>query len=166
MENFNEIWDIYNNSFPKDEKRDLKLQKKILKNPRYKMESLKDGEEIVGFITTWDLDEFLFVEHFAIDEKHRGKSYGKKFLERLIDTTNKKIVLEVEKPNTIQAKRRINFYERLNFKLNKYPYEQPAYDKDKESIPLMIMTYPNSIEKEEFNIVKDKLYNVVYSNRN
>lgn len=163
MENFNEIWDIYNSSFPEDEKRNLNSQKKVLKNPRYKMKSLKDDGKVVGFITTWDMNDFLFVEHFAIDEKYRGRSYGKKFLKKLIDKTDKNIVLEVEKPNTTQAKRRINFYERLNFKLNNYDYKQPAYGKDKEPMPLMIMTYPATIGKVEFNEVKNNLYNIVYS---
>lgn len=163
MENFNKIWDIYNSSFPEDEKRNLNLQKEILKDPRYKMKSLKDDEKVVGFITTWDMDDYLFVEHFAIDEKHRGKSYGKKFLKDLIDKTDKNVVLEVELPDTKIAKRRIGFYESLNFKLNNYDYMQPAYGKDKEPMPLMIMTYPETIDKDEFNEVKDNLYNIVYA---
>ncbi|MGO1369677.1 GNAT family N-acetyltransferase [Senegalia sp. (in: firmicutes)] len=163
MENFDKIWDIYNSSFPEDEKRNLNLQKEILKDPRYKMKSLKDDEKVVGFITTWDMDDYLFVEHFAIDEKYRGKSYGKKFLKDLINKTDKNVVLEVELPDTKIAKRRIGFYERLNFKLNNYDYMQPAYGKDKEPMPLMIMTYPETIDKDEFNEVKDNLYNIVYS---
>ncbi|MGO1371989.1 MAG: GNAT family N-acetyltransferase [Senegalia sp. (in: firmicutes)] len=163
MENFDKIWDIYNSSFPEDEKRNLNLQKEILKDPRYKMKSLKDDEKVVGFITTWDMDDYLFVEHFAIDEKYRGKSYGKKFLKDLINKTDKNVVLEVELPDTKIAKRRIGFYERLNFKLNNYDYMQPAYAKDKEPMPLMIMTYPETIDKDEFNEVKDNLYNIVYS---
>ncbi|MBS4535653.1 GNAT family N-acetyltransferase [Clostridium sp. D2Q-14] len=162
MNELNYIWDIYNSSFPEDEKRSIELQKKILKDSRYSFRPLKDKDEIVGFIAIWDLDDFIFIDHYAIDKKYRGKGYGKRFLKELLNEFNKMIVLEVEKPENDIAKRRIKFYEELNFYLNNFSYKQPAYEKNKKSVTLLVMTYPKSVDKDTFNKIKNKLYNDVY----
>ncbi|MCR8969084.1 GNAT family N-acetyltransferase [Facklamia sp. 7083-14-GEN3] len=164
VENFSEMWDIYESSFPEDEKRSLKRQLELLKNPNYQMKSLKDDNKVVGFICFWDIGEYVFIEHFAIDDKYRGRNYGSKFLNAFIGEANKKIVLEVEMPEDILAKRRIKFYQRLDFKLNDYDYTQPPLEEGKNSIPLLLMTYPEAMDQEQFNQVKEALYGVVYSN--
>lgn len=162
MKDFNRIWDIYEKSFPEDERRSIELQKKILKNPKYEFRPLYDNEKIIGLLAKWDLDDFIFVDHFAIDERYRGKGYGKKFIKELLEKSNKIVVLEVEKPETIIAKKRIEFYERLNFHLNHFSYNQPAYGENKKPVPLLIMTYPEPLDEDGFMRIKGKLYKDVY----
>ncbi|MGF3141238.1 GNAT family N-acetyltransferase [Facklamia sp. P13064] len=164
MENFTAIWNIYESSFPEDEKRSLNLQLEILKNPNYQMKALEDDGRVVGFISFWDIGEYVFIEHFAIDDSFRGRNYGSKFLNTFLNEADKKIVLEVEKPEDNITKRRINFYQRLDFKLNAYDYTQPPLEEGKNAIPLLLMTYPEAMDQEQFNKVKEALYRVVYAN--
>ncbi|MCY6369259.1 GNAT family N-acetyltransferase [Clostridium ganghwense] len=161
MQNFDAIWKIYSDSFPKEERRTLEQQINILNKNRYNLNPIYHEDMLVGFYAVWDLDTFLFIEHIAIDRKFRAKGCGSKAIKNIIHKFDK-IILEVEKPETYEAKRRIEFYKRLGFHLNNYDYEQPAYDDNKESVPLLIMSYPNKINENEFENVKNKLYKMVY----
>lgn len=162
MKNFNEIWAIYKEAFPLDECRDLEKQKEILNNSLYKLNPIYDKNKLVGFIALWDIDSFIFIEHFAIKKEFRGKGYGKKIIKEVINNYNKDIILEVERPTTTNSKRRIEFYKRLGFCLNEYEYYQPAYNNDTKSIPLHIMSYNKKMTEVEFNKVKRELYTKVY----
>ncbi|SJZ93067.1 GNAT family N-acetyltransferase [Garciella nitratireducens] len=166
MNEFEQIWKIYQESFPKDEKRNLSLQKQILKNPNYHIIPFYKENILVGFMATWELDweldKFIFIEHYAMDKRYRGQGYGEKFLRDFLQKTSKRIVLEVEKPETSIAKRRIQFYQRLGFYCNPFNYVQPSYEQDQQPVPLLLMTYPDPVSKEIFQHIKDKLYREVY----
>ncbi|MCY6484755.1 GNAT family N-acetyltransferase [Clostridium aestuarii] len=162
MKEFSEIWTIYCESFPEDERRTARQQKEILSNDYYKLKSIYYDNVLAGFYGLWHLEHFIFIEHIAIDKKLRGKGYGSRTIKEIIRKSDKKIILEVEKPKNYEAKKRIEFYEKLGFHLNYYDYEQPAYDETKESVSLMIMSYPNKIATDEFKIIKNELYNRVY----
>ena len=162
MDDLKKAWNIYESSFPEEERRSIELHQEILKKPHYNFEPLYDEENVVGILATWEFEDFIFNEHFAVDPKLRGKGYGSKLLKSFLDRIIKKMVLEVEMPDTEVAKRRIKFYQGLNIHLNDYPYIQPSYGEGKESVPMMIMTYPDPIDEEEFNKIKDKLYKEVY----
>lgn len=162
MENYKEIWEIYKESFPENQRRNSQNQKRILKNPLYKFQPIYFENKLVGFIGIWDLENFVYVEHFAIKKEFRGKGYGKKILKGIIQKYSKKIILEVEKPDTLQAKRRIEFYEKLKFNLNEYDYYQPAYNANTQPVELYIMSFPRKINEVEFMEIRDELYTSVY----
>ncbi len=165
MKEFDEIWNIYCDSFPRDERRNLEQQMIILNNHLYSLNPIYDNKKIVGFYSVWDAETFTFIEHIAIDKKFRRKGWGSKALKEVTHKLDKKIILEVEKPETNEAKKRIKFYKKSGFCLNQYDYEQPAYDKDKQSVPLLIMSYPNKITIDEFKKIKNKLYKMVYNTK-
>ena len=141
-EDFNEIWELYESSFPPDERRDLEKQIKIFHEEAYTFYAVYANGLFIGIMAIWNLGKFVFIEHLAVKEKLRGRGFGAGLLKDFITQRNKKIVLEVDRPNTRAAKRRIKFYEKQGFKLNKYNYIQPPYNKDKNSVPLVLMTYP------------------------
>lgn len=158
-----EIWGIYINSFPENERRSYKNQKEIMNNPLYFIKPiLKDN--LIGFIATWELSKFTFIEHYALKDDERGKGYGTKFLENFVNQNRKLIILEVEIPNTKDAMRRIEFYKKLSFHLNEFEYYQPALNENTSKIPLMIMSYPYKLKKEQFISIRDELYKQVYNN--
>lgn len=162
MSEFQKIWKIYEESFPKSERRNLALQKEVLKNPRYHLRPLYEGKLLIGFLATWGLNEFIFIEHYAIDKKYRAQGYGKKFLRNFLKSTDKSIILEVEKPETMIAKKRILFYKKLHFHCNPFDYVQPPYEENQEPVPLLLMTYPDPISQDAFKNIKNKLYQEVY----
>lgn len=162
---FNQIWNIYEEAFPEDERRSLEQQKEILKNTRYELRPLYDKHRILGFIATWDLDDFIFIEHYAIFNKCRGQGYGTTFLKSFLEEADKNVVLEAEKPVNIIANKRIEFYQDLGFYCNPFDYIQPPYEEGKESVPLLILTYPDAIDKEMFSRIRKRLYKEVYRDK-
>ena len=64
----------YTSSFPEEERRDFFLEE----DSRFEMYAfLRDGI-YVGFITGWQFEGFVYVEHFAIDESARNGGIGAK----------------------------------------------------------------------------------------
>lgn len=60
------------------------------------------------------------------------------------------------------AKKRIEFYKRIGFCENQYPYIQPALRKTTLPLPLKLLSYQNPIDEEEYLLIKDTLYKNVY----
>ncbi|HLC64567.1 MAG TPA: GNAT family N-acetyltransferase [Candidatus Nanoarchaeia archaeon] len=159
---FREAWKIYESSFPSDEKRTLELQKELIKNKQYNFFIVIKDRVLVAIITDWNFEYFLFVDHFAIKEEFRGKGIGTGLLREYLSKNKQKIVLEVERPETEIATKRIKFYEKIGFKLNTFDYIQPPYGKDKNPVPMLLMTYPEKINKSEFSSIREKLHITVY----
>jgi len=72
------------------------------------------------------------------------------------------IILEVEPPKSIDASRRIHFYERLNFFVLPNFYMQPPYDKKSFLLPMLIMSNDYHFAHKHFEAIKGKLYEEVY----
>src|SRR3989344_2760408 len=144
---FKEAWKIYESSFLPNERRSLELQIKLMKNKLYNFFVVLENKILVAIITYWDSGTFLFVEHLAVKEDIRGKFIGSKLLKDYLIRNKQTIVLEVEIPSTEIAIKRINFYEKMGFKLNKFDYVQPKYEKGKSPISMFLMTYPKTINE-------------------
>lgn len=82
---FAQFWNIYKDAFPQEERRDPDDYKTdLLKDPYYRFVPFFDGGNMIGFVSLWDLDAFLFIEHFAVHRKLRGNGYGTRILRRLL----------------------------------------------------------------------------------
>lgn len=154
---------IYEESFPLDERRDFPQLKQLLNNPEMFLMAAIEDHWCVGFLIYWDLANFIFLEHTAVDHNLRGKGYGTEMLQQLSLLTEKPIVLEVELPEDEIKQKRIIFYEKHGFKLiQDYPYEQPSYDGIKPRIPMMLMSDIDNLPVKKFSYFKDKIYELVY----
>ena len=116
----------------------------------------------MGFISIWNLTEFNFIEHFAIRATEQGKGYGTQTMAHVLSTNSKPIVLEIEEPLTETARKRMEFYERLNFTVNDFSYFQPPYSIGKSSIKLLLMSHPTKIYPEDFEKIRDRIHVCVY----
>lgn len=161
---FDKVFEILRDSFPADEYRTYDEQKKLLNNPLYTVYVLPHSEydDIMAFITVWQFEDFAYVEHFAVGPRYRNQNLGSKIINKVVGMLSCPICLEVELPTTDNAKRRIEFYKRNGFFFNHYTYVQPPFSRDKNPIPLAIMTSGGSIEKAEFEKIKAVLYKEVY----
>jgi len=159
---FKEAWEIYESSFPSDERRTLELQRELIKNKQYNFFIVTKNKVLVAIITDWNFGDFLFVEHLAVKEDLRGKGIGTELLKVYLSNNKQKIVLEVEKPETEIATKRIKFFEKIGFNLNDFDYIQPPYGKDKNTLPMLLMTYPEKITESKFFTIREKLHIVVY----
>ena len=160
---FNSFFKVMKKSFPEIERRTFEGQKSLFDNDKYKVLGYKNEDnEVEAFIAYWEFDDFVFVEHFAVDEKLRGKGVGSEIIKQLLMKFNKYIILEVEHPEDKNSIRRIEFYKRMNMNLNEHEYVQPPLQEGKELLPLKIMSYPNAIDEKEFCKIRKEIYDNVY----
>ncbi len=161
---FDKVYDIMQDSFPPNERRSYGNQRALLLKDKYKIYALYDenSDSVKAFIAVYEFKDFLFAEHFAVSSAYRNQGLGTEILKELIDSTNKQICLEVEKPNTELARRRIEFYKRNGLFLNEYPYIQPAIEEGKAPMPLFIMSTKAPLMPKEYEAMKFKVYKEVY----
>ena len=74
--------------------------------------------------------------------EHRGKRIGALMLNHLFKEVSPNVLIEVEKPEGEEQKRRIKFYERNGFRVREeFDYTQPAYSSDKSPVEMLLMTH-------------------------
>ena len=159
---FESFWQMLRCSFPSDEYRTKEEHLAMLNNPLHNIFVAKSDDNILGFVTTWKIGQWIFIEHLVTSPHFRNMGLGSKILQKLANTIQLSICLEVEPPVTEIASRRIEFYKRNGYFLNTYPYIQPPYGSDKKPLELMIMTYSHAISEEEFVQIKSLIYPIVY----
>ncbi len=125
------VKDLYLSSFPAEERRAwVEWQKLLLEVKVFELYlAFVEGEaQAVAFLTLWQLDEGLsYIEHFAVSPLLRSQGLGKACLRMLLQELSTAVVLECEEPNTLDAQRRIAFYQSLGFEIWTKSYAQPPY---------------------------------------
>ena len=181
-------WDslvrVYLQSFPLDEQRPIESIAHLLtEEPRYTMHAIIDDEnedlwskhthplnakpytlntrQTLGLLTTWHFEEFIYIEHFAIDPTLRSQGYGSEALKAFIHEHGKPIVLEAEPPTDALSIRRIKFYERIGLTLYDFPYMQPAYTENSHPVELRLMGTLDT-EATPLSLVSQILHREVY----
>lgn len=153
---------IYKASFPEDERREWTQLLELLGNAQFSLNEIYDQQKFLGFISIWNLNEFRFIEHFAIRDEEQKKGYGTQTIEQVLSMSSKPVILEVEEPFTNTARKRISFYERLNFSVNAGSYFQPPYSIKKNSVKMILMSYPTIIYPEYSERIKARIHDRVY----
>ena len=154
---------LYHNSFPAEERRNWAEMELILKtDKRFNMFAFSNDNEFSGFLTFWEFENFVYVEHFAVSNTKRGQGIGTQIMQIFIAEHKLPIVLEVELPENPQAIKRIAFYEKLNFVIISKPYLQPPYDGKSDFLPLLLMTNDSDFGNEHFDQIRETLYKEVY----
>ncbi len=162
VSDFEKIFNIMQDSFPSDEYRYKDEQKALFDLDEYAVYVEKDCDKIIAFLAIWEFNDFIFLEHFAVQKQIRGKGIGSKMLNDLSKIYFKPICLEVELPTTEQARKRIEFYKRNGYFYNEYEYYQPPISLGKNPLSLRITSYKKQLSFEEFTLVKNTLYKRVY----
>jgi len=136
---FSFIKDLYEGSFPLQERREWTSLLSLLNHSAMQLDLICEEDLPIGFIIWWKINDWLFIEHFAISPKIRGGGYGGSVMRHYLGMANGKMFLEVEPPFTIDAKRRIGFYEKLGLKLLDVNYQQPSYVEKGVNYPMLLM---------------------------
>lgn len=161
---FDRVYEIMEEAFPPCELRDYVGQRALLDHPNYRLYVKKVDGVIVSFLGAWEFDDFIFGEHFAVDDSCRGNGLGATVLKEFFNLTDKVFFFEVESPESQMAARRIKFYERLGCQLSDFGYVQPALQSGQEPVDLICMTYPIKLDEETFESYKKQVFDVVYKN--
>lgn len=114
-------------------------------------------------MASWDFDDFVFFEHFAVDPACRSGGIGGQMLDALLARAHKPACLEAELPETEMAARRIGFYERHGFTVNAdYPYFQPALVPGGSPLPMHLLTTGGARTAAELCAIETLLHTRVY----
>ena len=159
---FDALFSLMEKSFPADEHRGRTAQRALFADSDYAVYGIKDGADVKAFISTWRFDDFVYIEHFAVNPSCRNNGVGKKMLNDLIERLGKPVCLEVEPPVNGITRRRIGFYERNGFFLNTYPYEQPPMAAGKKALKMYVMTSGAAADEQRFQKIKSALYEKVH----
>lgn len=161
------IKEIYEYSFPPYERWDFDVLNKKQHEKPFTVYAVVDNSKAIGIYVPWTFDDFIYIEFIAIDKSSRGKNYGSILLKQIIDSISKNIIIEVEPEEvSVMAQKRIEWYKRFGFIMQKQEYTMPALDnfEDKKNInfvDMKIMT-TREITDEEFNSIKNILHREVY----
>jgi ribosomal protein S18 acetylase RimI-like enzyme len=154
------IKNTYESSFPEEERRAFSLvHKLIIDKPAFAAYALFQNDKYIGFITAWAFENFVYIEHFAIELIYRNSGIGAKVMRQFL-LNKRSIVLEVEEPKDDLSRRRVNFYVRLGFVLDSHFYFQPSYHKDGDRVKMRLMSYGDINMEDSF----DKVCNILYEN--
>lgn len=153
---------LYHAAFPKEERRDWQqLIDMVDTAGEMWLQVIEEDGIAIGFITFWMLEQWCFLEHFAIEPSLRGKRYGERIMKELMKHDS--VLLEVEPPYTENAIRRIGFYERLGFSILPFPYRQPSYHHPEESFSMCLMSNSSENTADKFSEIISLVRSRVYS---
>ena len=93
---YNDFKRLYSQSFPIFEQRTETQQEYAFNNENYHLIGYCFKGSFIGFISFWEFKDYLYIEHFAINNEIRGKGYGSTILNKFIKSTPKTILLEID----------------------------------------------------------------------
>ena len=148
-----EMWKLYEESFPDYERRSRTAQERALGDNAARNMILYEGDTLVALLFYWMLDETVYAEFLAVNPAMRGRKTGSKVMEQfLAENAGRTVILEIEPPEDELTIRRLHFYERLGFVANRHEYTHPSYRTGISAHPhrLAIMSYGKPLDDTEF----------------
>jgi GNAT superfamily N-acetyltransferase len=142
-------YELYQRSFPKEERRDLDEHEKVMQHRDYRFDVILEEDRLLGIMLFWETENFIFLEHFATLEDVRGNGIGSKALE-LFKASGKTVILEIEPPTDTLTRRRLGFYQRNGMILNPHHHIQAKYRVNDVDLELKIMSYPKELSEREY----------------
>lgn len=148
--------------FPGNERRSLEHQQTAFESEHYRMEIFTEQDKFVGLLGYWTFDDYIYIEHLAVNPALRSGGYGSRIVSKFLSSTDKTIILEIEQVTDELTARRLHFYERLGFRTNPYDHIQPLYHEDDPTgFHLTILSYPHPITPALYDRFNRQLHSVV-----
>jgi hypothetical protein len=97
-----------------------------------------------------------------IRANERGKGLGTQVIRQILARIPAPVILEVEEPFTDVARKRISFYEQLNFSVSEGDYYQPPYSIGKNKVKMLLMSYAEKLKTNDFTEIKSRIHQSVY----
>ena len=109
---------LYSSSFPIFEQRTEEQQAWAFEQAEYHLAGYTDKGRWIGFISYWEFDTYIYVEHFAIDAALRGQGYGSRVLRMFVEQKGKTVLLEIDLIVDEVSAARLRFYTHCGFRMN------------------------------------------------
>ncbi len=159
---FNKLWLLYNTAFPQDERRSLYEHKLVQADPRFHFAAIRYEGLTAGLLAYWELHDMMFIEHFAIEPEFRSEGIGSRVIEDLQYEADKMIVLDVEpEDESLNAVRRVHFYEKHGFRYCRKPVVLPTYWFAKPITSNLMVWAPNNSKMTQKQIL-DSISRSIY----
>ena len=131
---------LYKTAFPIEERRnDEDLLYTVAHCPEMVCNAIYVQQQVVGMSIYWNLDGFVYLEHFMILPEYRNQGIGAWVLQQLANSTTLPRILEVEPASDALTQRRVAMYERNGYGVVCTDYYQESYRKGEQGIPLWLM---------------------------
>jgi len=142
-----EVMAFYRTSFPPAEQRSDKAYAGALADPAFRADAIRCDNTTVGLLFYWLWGDIVYIEHLAVSPALRGQRIGARVLADFC--RGRRVILEIDPPETDIARRRQRFYERAGFVANPHPYIHPSYGCPEEAHRLVLMSYPSPLTNDE-----------------
>ena len=152
---------LYTSSFPIFEQRTIKQQEAAFSNTNYHLTGYEENGNFIGFISYWEFNNYIYIEHFAINTHIRGKGYGTELLKNFIQLTDKIVLLEIDPIIDEVSEARLRFYKKCGFHENHHSHKHPSYRSEYSPHPLIVLTSQRTMSNEEYQIFNLNLSQIV-----
>ena len=148
-ERLEEIHELYEKSFPEDEKMPFRIILQKREAGVMRIFSVEDGEEFIGFCNITLCEDALVLNYFAICADKQNRGYGTAVVLHLMEKyPDRSIVIDIEDDeaeaeNTEQRIKRKAFYQRLGFSV--MPFRLTIF-----GVPSLIMSSGRVYNFEEY----------------
>lgn len=150
---WNELWKLYETSFPAYELRDIESHTSAAQDKNFfpKM-AVDESGSLLALLFYWKSDGLVFIEHIAVNATMRGRNIGSVLLGTfLVEHSDATVILEIDPPaDEISCKRR-RFYEKLGFIYNDVEYMHPSFRRNGHAHYLKLMSYPSALTTEGYD---------------
>lgn len=161
LKEYDKVLQIYNDSFPQNEKLPVWLLKIMSKRNSVKFLAFYNENIFCGFTYLVYYKKTTYVFYLAIDESNRSKGYGSQILNWIVENNkDSRIVLNIE---TVDAKysnyeqrlRRKKFYIKNGFIDTNYKlkYREDSYDILYKGYDFSKSEYEELLKKFSFNLI-------------
>lgn len=147
-EQWEKVWNLYENSFPMAERRKLKDHLRACESNLFHPVSIWEDDQLIGIAFYWEWSTYRYIEYLAVLPELHGKGYGSQIIKKIRDSEFT-IILEIDPLINELSVRRLQFYERAGFQLTPYRFMHLPYRLDGEPQELLILSYPKMITKEQ-----------------
>lgn len=147
---YNDFKRLYSQSFPIFEQRTETQQEYAFNNENYHLIGYCSEGSFIEFISFWEFKDYLYIEHFAINNEIRGKGYGSTILNKFIKSTPKTILLEIDPIIDDISNARLRFYKRCGFWENPYSHTHPSYRDEYQPHHLIVLTTGKQLSEDEY----------------
>ncbi len=136
---FEQSWELYIKSFPKNERRTKKTHLKAMRDKRFfPIIYISPKSELLALCFYWKFSTFIYLEHLAVNSNCRSQGIGSKIIQEIIQE-KLPVVLEIDPPFDAISKQRLHFYQKNKFILTDYTFRQLKYQKRSDELFLNLL---------------------------
>lgn len=160
-ENVRYFNEVYDDAFPDYEQRTREGRGTILRAaPTFRAWVLSYQGRNAGILGGWQVGEWFYIEHFAVDNALRGQGIGKLAMDE-INTRFAQVILEIDPPQDTVSRNRLAFYQGRGYVTNGVNHAHPSYKPAYQPHVLEVLSFPRRLTAAEYDAFNQQLQQVV-----